>query len=132
MATQIATGEANNIRIRVYGEKGGMEWRQMDPNRLILRWGDRPAEELYMGSNEYMSDLALWNTRIPSGHPEGFIEAFANVYAGVAADIRARLAGTKVDPLAADYPRVEDGARGVRFIERAVASAASEAKWTPW
>ena len=76
---------------------------------------------------------AHWLKRwAPSGHPEGFIEAFANVYAGVAADIRARLAGTTPDPLVADYPRVEDGARGVRFVERVVASGASEAKWTPW
>ena len=90
MATQIATGEANNIRIRDYGEKGGMEWRQMDPNRLILRWEDRPTEELYMGSNEYMSDLALWNTRVPAGHPEGFIEAFANIYRNFALTVMAK------------------------------------------
>ena len=68
--------------------------------------------------------------RIPSGHPEAFIEAFANVYLGVAADIRARRAGTVADPVQADYPRVEDGARGVRFIEKVVESAASERKWT--
>ncbi len=71
-------------------------------------------------------------SRLPAGHPEGFIEAFANVYAGVAADIRARLEGRRADALEADYPRVEDGARGVRFIERTVASARSDLKWTPW
>ncbi|HJW10693.1 MAG TPA: gfo/Idh/MocA family oxidoreductase, partial [Albitalea sp.] len=69
--------------------------------------------------------------RLPAGHPEAFIEAFANVYLGVAADIAARLAGTAADPMAADYPRIEDGARGVRFIEKAVESAASDRKWTP-
>jgi hypothetical protein len=80
----------------------------------------------------WLCEAARRASRLPAGHPEGFIEAFANIYAGVAADIRARLAGQPADPLAADYPRVEDGARGVRFIERTVASAKSELKWTPW
>lgn len=69
MATQIATGEANNIRVRVYGDKGGLEWRQMDSNRLFLRWGDKQSEELYMGNNEFLGELALWNTRTPRDTP---------------------------------------------------------------
>ena len=93
MATQIATGEANNIRIRVYGENGGLEWRQMEPNKLILIWDDKPMQKLYMDNNEFLSDLDLWNTRTPSGHPEGFIEAFANVYRNFALTVMAKRNG---------------------------------------
>lgn len=133
MATQIATGEANNIRIRVYGEKGGMEWRQMDPNRLILRWEDRPTEELYMGSNEYMSDLALWNTRIPSGHPEGFIEAFANIYRNFALTVMAKKRGEVPEYKILDFPTVADGVRGMQFIETIIASGNDHCnKWCKW
>jgi hypothetical protein len=78
----------------------------------------------------WLSEAARRASWLPAGHPEAFIEAFANIYLGVTADIVARLAGTAADPLAANYPRVEDGARGVRFIERTVQSAASEHKWT--
>ena len=133
MATQIATGEANNIRIRVYGEKGGMEWRQMDPNRLILRWEDRPTEELYMGSNEYMSDLALWNTRIPSGHPEGFIEAFANIYRNFVLTVMAKKRGEVPEYKILDFPTVADGVRGMQFIETIIASGNDHHnKWCKW
>lgn len=133
MATQIATGEANNIRIRVYGEKGGMEWRQMDPNRLILRWEDRPTEELYMGSNEYMSDLALWNTRVPAGHPEGFIEAFANIYRNFALTVMAKRRGETPDYKILDFPTVYDGVRGMQFIETIIASGSDHNnKWCKW
>lgn len=133
MATQIATGEANNIRIRVYGEKGGMEWRQMDPNRLILRWEDRPTEELYMGSNEYMNDLALWNTRTPSGHPEGFIEAFANIYRNFALTVMAKKRGEVPDYKILDFPTVADGVRGMQFIETIIASGNDHHnKWCKW
>lgn len=133
MATQIATGEANNIRVRVYGEKGGMEWRQMDPNRLILRWEDRPTEELYMGSNEYMSDLALWNTRVPAGHPEGFIEAFANIYRNFALTVMAKKRGETPDYKILDFPTVHDGVRGMQFIETIIASGNDQnSKWHKW
>lgn len=133
MATQIATGEANNIRIRVYGEKGGMEWRQMDPNRLILRWEDKPTEELYMGSNEYMSELALWNTRVPAGHPEGFIEAFANIYRNFALTVMAKKRGETPDYKILDFPTVNDGVRGMQFIETIIASGNDHNnKWCKW
>ena len=133
MTTQIATGEANNIRIRVYGEKGGMEWRQMDPNRLILRWDDRPTEELYMGNNEYMSDIAKWNTRIPAGHPEGFIEAFANIYRNFALTLFAIKNGETPDEKILDFPTVYDGVRGLQFIETIIASGNdSNNKWISW
>ena len=131
VASQINTGVENDLSLRVSGTLGTLEWRQEQPNELVYLPHDGPRQILTRGS-PWLCAAAQQASRLPSGHPEGFIEAFANVYAGVAADIRARLAGTKADPLAAEYPRVEDGARGVRFIECAVASAASEAKWTAW
>lgn len=133
MATQIATGEANNIRIRVYGDKGGLEWRQMDPNHLILRWGDKPVEELYMGNNEHMSESAKWNTRTPAGHPEGFIEAFANIYRNFALTVIAKRNGKEPDYLMLDFPTVYDGVRGMEFIETVVKSSLdNELKWYKW
>lgn len=133
MATQIATGEANNIRLRVYGEKGGLEWRQMDSNRLTLRWEDRPAEELYMGNNEFLSDLAKWNTRTPAGHPEGFIEAFANIYRNFALAVMARESGDNPGEMITDFPNVYDGVRGMQFVEMMVQSGGdNHTKWQKW
>lgn len=131
VASQINTGLENDLRLRVSGTLGTLDWRQEQPSELVHHPVDGPKRILTRGS-PWLHAAAQRASRLPSGHPEGFIEAFANVYAGVVADIRARLEGVAVDPLAADYPRVEDGARGVRFIERTVASAASEAKWTAW
>lgn len=133
MATQIATGEANNIRIRIYGDKGGLEWRQMDPNRLILRWGYRPVEELYMGNNEHLSDLAKWNTKTPAGHPEGFIEAFANIYRNFALTVMAKRNGKEPSNLMLDFPTVYDGVRGMEFIETMIKSGNdNQQKWHKW
>jgi len=131
VASQINTGLENDLRLRVAGTLGTLGWRQECPSELVHWPGDGPKRTLMRGS-PWLHPSAQRASRLPAGHPEGFIEAFANVYAGVVADIRARLAGEPADPLAVDYPRVEDGARGVRFIERTVASAASEAKWTAW
>ena len=131
VASQISTGLENDLRLRVSGTLGTLAWRQERPSELV-RWPlDGPKRVLTRGA-PWLCESARRASRLPSGHPEGFIEAFANIYGGIAADIRARLGGVAADPLAADYPRVEDGARGVRFIERTVASAKSEAKWTPW
>jgi Predicted dehydrogenases and related proteins len=133
MATQIATGEANNIRLRVYGDKGGMEWRQMDSNRLILRWDDKPTQELYMGNNEFLSDLAKWNTRTPAGHPEGFIEAFANIYRNFALTVMAQRNGEEPNALITDFPTVDDGVRGMQFVETVVTSGSDNTtKWHNW
>ena len=131
IASQINTGLENDLRLRVSGTLGTLEWRQEQPSQLVHLPHDGPRRVLTRGS-PWLHPAAQRTSRIPAGHPEGFIEAFANVYGGVIEDIRARLEGRAADPLVADYPRVEDGARGVRFIERTVASAASEAKWTPW
>ncbi|MDA7418863.1 Gfo/Idh/MocA family oxidoreductase [Xenophilus arseniciresistens] len=131
LASQISTGKENDLRLRVSGTRGTLEWRQEQPSELRHWPLDGPLRVLTRGA-PWLSPSAQRASRIPAGHPEGFIEAFANVYAGVIADIRAHQAGHAADPLAADYPRVEDGARGVRFIERTVASAASAQKWTPF
>ena len=129
IASQVNTGVENDLRLRVSGTLGTLEWRQEDPNQLLHLPHDGPRQVLTRGS-PWLCDAAKRASRLPAGHPEGFIEAFANVYLGVAHDIRARLAGQPADPALADYPRVEDGARGVHFIERTVASAQSHEKWT--
>ena len=131
IASQVNTGVENDLRLRVSGTLGTIEWRQEQPSQLVHLPHDGPKQILTRGS-PWLCESARRASRLPSGHPEGFIEAFANVYAGIAADIRARLTGTAADAMAADYPRVGDGVRGVRFIERTVASAASDVKWTAW
>ncbi|MBP3518040.1 MAG: Gfo/Idh/MocA family oxidoreductase [Parabacteroides sp.] len=132
-ATQIGTGEANNIRIRVYGEKGGLEWRQMEPNTLTLRWRDRPTEVLNIGNNGYLTPEALWNTRTPAGHPEGFIEAFANIYRNFSLTVRAIKNGETPSGDCLDFPTVYDGVRGMQFIETMVeAGYNDQVKWQKW
>lgn len=130
LASQIAAGCENDLRLRVFGSIGTLDWRQEEPNMLIHSPVDAPRQVLTRGS-PWLDVSARHACRLPPGHPEAFLEAFANVYLGVAAEIQARLEGTDVDPVAADYARVEDGARGVRFIEATVESSRSERKWTP-
>ena len=131
-ATQVAAGEENRLAIRVYGERGGFEWLQHDPNTLILRWADRPAEIIRTG-NGYMSPLAKWNTRTPGGHPEGYIEAFANIYRNFDRTVRAKAEGRTPSPEELDFPNAHDGVRGLQFIETMVASGyAEEPKWVKW
>ena len=131
IASQIEAGCENDIRLRVFGERGMLDWRQEDPNQLVHAPIDGPRSTLTRGS-PWLFEAARRACRLPAGHPEAFIEAFANLYVGVAADIRARIAtGVPASAVEADYPRIEDGARGVRFIEKTVASAASDRKWTP-
>ncbi len=144
IASQIEVGEENDLRIRVYGTTGGLLWRQEDPNHLIHKTLDGPTHVLTRNGGGYLGIAAQANTRLPSGHPEGFVEAFANVYTNVAAAIAAQRGagagatsgglggGSGVDGVAPDFPTVLDGARGVAFIEAAVASAASDVKWTPF
>lgn len=131
IASQINTGLENDLRVRISGTLGTLEWRQEQPSQLVHYPHDGPKRVFTRGA-PWLHPAAQRASRIPAGHPEGFIEAFANIYGGVIEDIRARQEGRPADPLLADYPHVEDGARGVRFIDRTVASAASEAKWTPW
>ncbi len=128
MASQISVGEENALRIRLYGEKGGLEWSQQEPNTLWLKWNDRPAEMLRTAGS-YLGATAQANTRIPGGHPEGYLEAFANLYRNFANQIRARLSGGQVDPVSADLPGIEEAVRGMAFIEYAVAAGYSDQKW---
>jgi predicted dehydrogenase len=128
-ASQISVGEENNLNIRVYGEMGGLEWHQQEPNTLLLKWPDRPTEVLRTGQGA-LGAAAKANTRIPSGHPEGYLEAFANIYRNFASHLRAVLAGEKPDPLSLDYPTIADGIRGMAFIEAAVESSRHNARWT--
>ena len=112
VATQVATGEENNLRIRIYGEKGGLEWSHTDANSLIFRWADRPAETWRAGA-AYLSPQSLHNCRTPAGHPEGYIEAFANHYRNFALHIKALMGGYEVQPEWLDYPGIEEGLRGM-------------------
>ena len=129
--SQISVGEENNINIRVYGEKGGIEWHQKEPNTMLVKWLDQPMQ-VYRTANGYLSPAALGAGRTPPAHPEGYLEAFANIYKNFANHIRAlndRRKLAKDDP-ALDYPRIADGIRGMAFIEAVVASSKANAAWT--
>jgi predicted dehydrogenase len=123
-------GEENNLNIRVYGEKGGLEWHQNEPNTLLMKWLDRPTEILRT-ANGYLSPEAAANTRTPASHPEGYLEAFANVYRNFANHLRALQSGEIPSALVLDYPKIEDGVRGMAFIEAVVSSSQNNAAWTP-
>jgi len=120
-ASQICNGEENNLNIRVYGEKGGIAWRQMEPNTLTVMYQDKPST-IYRTGWAGLEREAIAHTRIPAGHPEGYLEAFANIYRNFAFCIQARLSGEEVDPLYTDFPSIEDGLRGMNFVEKVVAS----------
>lgn len=126
-ATQIATGEENRLSIRVYGEMGGLEWHQEEPNTLILKWPDRPRE-YYRAGFDYLSSSARSNTRTPSGHPEGYIEAFANIYLNFANALRSYKPG-KGPNGEWEFPSIDEGVRGMAFIEAAVKSSRAKQKW---
>ncbi|MFM1768059.1 MAG: hypothetical protein RJA22_588 [Verrucomicrobiota bacterium] len=130
-SSQISVGEENNLNIRVYGEKGGLEWHQKEPNTLLVKWLDQPMQ-VYRTANGYLSAAAKAAGRTPPAHPEGYLEAFANIYKNFANHIRARLDGRKPakDDPALDYPRIEDGIRGMAFIEAVVKSSRRNAAWT--
>jgi len=128
-ASQIAAGEENNLRIRIYGEKAGLDWRQMEPNTLIVRWLNKSTEIMRTGVGN-LSPEAQAHTRLPGGHPEGYLEAFANIYRNFAKCVQARLQNKKPNKLYTDFPTVDDGVRGMKFIEKVVASSKSKSKWT--
>ena len=132
MASQVCAGEENSLKLRIYGEKGGIEWNQMEPNTLIVKWADRPAELVRTG-NGYMGGFAKANTRTPGGHPEGYIEAFANIYRNFANTVRAVRAGVEPEAEWLDFPGIEDGVRGMQFIETVITSGyGQESKWVKW
>lgn len=134
MASQVAAGEENALKLRIYGENGGLEWAQHEPNTLIVKWLDQPTQVLRAGGNygDRLSSFATHNCRTPGGHPEGYLEAFGNIYRNFALTLGAKLEGKTVSPEASDFPTVEEGVRGMAFIDNVVASAASDKKWTPY
>lgn len=133
IASQVAAGEANGLHIRVYGENGGIEWTQMNPNILTIKWSNRPTEIINVGNNASMDSMALYNTRTPAGHPEGYLEAFANIYRNFALTIQAKIDGNEPKQEWLDFPNVNDGLRGMQFIETIVTSGYDEnKKWIKW
>lgn len=124
--SQIAAGEENALSIRIYGTKAGLEWHQQEPNVLILKRPSAPMEIL-RPARPYLVPAAAAASRLPAGHPEAFFEAFANIYRAAIKDIRAAIAGK---PLAGDYPTVEDGIRGMKFVEKCIESAGRNGRWT--
>jgi len=134
MASQVAAGEENALRIRIYGEKGGVEWAQQEPNTLLIKWLDQPAQILRAGGNygDRLSSFATMNCRTPGGHPEGYLEAFGNIYKNFALTLSSKLSGAEPTKEMLDFPTVEDGIRGMAFIDNVVASGQSDKKWTPF
>jgi predicted dehydrogenase len=132
MASQMASGEENALNIRIYGEKGGIEWAQMEPNSLIAKWIDKPMQTIRAGTRytELLSEDTLHNSRTPGGHPEGYLEAFANLYRNFALTLSAKIEGTTPPKYAMDFPSIEDGVRGMAFIDSLVESNNSSEKWT--
>ena len=132
MASQIAAGEENALKIRVYGDKGGLEWAQHEPNTLIAKWSTKPTE-IYRVGTGFMGSAAVANTRTPGGHPEGYLEAFANIYRNFSFALRAKLNGEQPQPEWLDYPDIEDGIRGMKFIDAVVkAGYNDDVKWVPF
>lgn len=130
--SQISIGEENGLAIWVYGEQRSLEWHQEHPNYLYVKEIDAPVQ-VWRRGNDYVgakSPAAAKNTRTPAGHPEAFLEAFANNYTNFAETILAKIEGKKVDPLSKDFPSVQDGIRGMQFIETVVKSSKSKQKWT--
>jgi predicted dehydrogenase len=127
-ATQIAAGEENNLSIKIYGEEGGLEWHQQEPNTLLVKWLNKPTEVVRAGMG-YVSPIAKHNSRTPGGHPEGYLEAFGNIYRNFALTLSARLNSETVDTALVEFPSVEEGIRGMAFIDTVVKSNTSNEKW---
>jgi predicted dehydrogenase len=125
--SQISIGEENNLNIRVYGDKASLEWHQEHPNELVVKYPDKP-KEIWRRGNSYIGDTAKKFTRIPFGHPEGYLEAFANIYLEAFRAIEAEIEG-RPQPKDLDFPTIEDGVMGMTFIETAVKSGQAGAKW---
>lgn len=129
MATQVAAGEENALKIKVYGEKGGLEWAQMEPNTLIAKWIGKPTQILRVGTS-LGSAVAAHNSRTPGGHPEGYLEAFANIYRNFSLTVRAKMNNQEPTAEMLDFPGVDDGIRGMQFIDTVVkAGYDNDTKW---
>ena len=132
IASQIAAGEENNLKLKIYGEKGGLEWHQQEPNTLLAKWTDKPTQILRAGAGytEILSSFATQNCRTPGGHPEGYIEAFANIYRNFAHTLLSKIEGNEPTAEMLDFPGIEDGVRGMAFIKNVIDSGKSTQKWT--
>jgi predicted dehydrogenase len=128
VASQIMAGEENDLNIKIYGEGAGLEWKHSEPNTLLIKYPDKPAE-IWRAGTGYLSAIARHNTRTPSGHPEGYIEAFANHYRNFSLCVKAQLNNEQPKEEWLDFPGVEDGVRGMAFIENVIASGKSNEKW---
>ncbi len=126
-ASQISPGEENNLRFRVYGTEASLEWQQENPNYLYQRFIDGP-EKVYKRGNDYLEDVAKHNSRLPFGHPEAFIEALANIFVNASRTMLARKEGREPGEYDTDFPTVQEGARGIYFVNMAVESSRSK-KW---
>ncbi len=131
-SSQISAGEENALKIYIYGEKGGLEWHQMKPNTLWVKRLGQPVQVYRTGVDHgnYLAEAAMHNTRVPSGHPEGYIEAFANIYRNFALTLASHRKGEIPATETHDYPTVDVGLREMKFIEATIASAKSDNKWT--
>lgn len=128
-ASQIAVGQENGLNIRIFGEKGSIAWRQENPNVLQVDWLEKPREIRTTASN-FVGESSLANTRIPAGHPEGFLEAFANIYNNFANELSDLISGKEViGHKEYDYPKVQDGVRGMKFLEAVVKSSENRNQW---
>jgi len=128
--SQISVGEENSLNIRIYGEKGGLEWHQMEPNTLKVKTNDG-LRILRTGVGDLCAS-AQAHTRVPAGHPEGYLEAFANIYRNFARTLRSLINNEQPDPVYYDFPGIEDGVRGMAFIESVVEASKSDQKWMPF
>jgi len=128
LASQICAGEENNLRIRIYGEKGGLDWNQQEPNSLLLKWQNRTTELIRTGVGNLSKETQA-HTRIPAGHPEGYLEAFANIYRNFAFTLQSVLINKKPNQLYMDFPTIDDGVRGMKFISKVIEASKSKQKW---
>jgi predicted dehydrogenase len=126
-ASQISAGDENNLNLRVYGAKASLEWHQEFPNELAIKFRDQPRQ-IWRRGNSYVGRSAANVTRVPFGHPEGYLEAFANIYLEAFKAIRAEVAGRPM-PKNLDFPTIDDGVEGMVFIETVVKSSKAGAKW---
>ncbi|WP_235015524.1 Gfo/Idh/MocA family protein [Oceanicoccus sp. KOV_DT_Chl] len=127
LASQVAIGEENTLSIRLYGDKASLSWSHQDPNTLVIKYNDKPSLVLRTGGA--VGSMANANTRLPAGHPEGYIEAFANLYRNFASQIQSRLLGETLSAQALDVPGIDEAVRGMVFIEQVVTAGNSETKW---
>ena len=134
LASQICVGEENNLKLRVYGEKASLEWSQLEPNSLLMKFADQPTQLLRAGVGQ-MAPLTSANMRTPAGHPEGYLEAFANIYSCFAKQIRARFDNNNTKEALEQFeqcPGIYQAIRGMAFIENVVAASQSALKWHPF